>query len=482
MDGASAAVITGDEAENNPLRGRGASEHSVGPSAEDTSNDTKQCSIECKDCGLKFTHWEVFKTHLHQHSLEEEEVEEEEEEEEDAQTGDKTYPAAELLPEREDQGEKGDDDMDGAADWCDTSSPSQTEPLDFTQSARVAAIKQKLRKVYACLICGKVYTYLVSFQKHQEQHGTKSSTAKSQSIQNLHKYECPYCGMSFIRRTRLIGHLRVHLSHRPSKAKLPRCDQCNKDFTSIKSWMIHADRHREKPFWCLSCAKGFVDEASLDKHLQSHSLRQHKCDLCSKSFQMSSQLMNHYNSHTGAKPYQCSLCGKNFSHSGNIITHQKKHVRVFVGSSGRPLGIKNALTLKKRVKKKNKAALTSVTEEELLEKKDRVQGNENPSEHNELGDRVNSDDSDCGEPLHNLSGSAGSDLPDQSKSETVPTQARQERDESESRETNGHRDHKYWEWECFECDMGFDDVAKLHLHYIKHATGELPFPQADTEC
>ncbi|KAF7650643.1 hypothetical protein LDENG_00122810 [Lucifuga dentata] len=44
-------------------------------------------------------------------------------------------------------------------------------------------------------------------------------------------------------------------------------------------------------------------------------------------------------------------------------------------------------------------------------------------------------------------------------------------------ESNLHKDPEYWEWECVECDMGFDEEAKLHLHYVKHATGELPMPQ-----
>ncbi|KAK2910407.1 hypothetical protein Q8A73_008122 [Channa argus] len=33
----------------------------------------KQCNIACEECGLQFTNWEIFKTHLHQHALEEEE-------------------------------------------------------------------------------------------------------------------------------------------------------------------------------------------------------------------------------------------------------------------------------------------------------------------------------------------------------------------------------------------------------------------------
>ncbi|XP_039973818.1 zinc finger protein 90 isoform X2 [Xiphias gladius] len=496
MDGAAGAAITEDGAGNKPHSGHGASGNSVGQSAEDTANYIKQCSIACKDCGLKFTHWEVFKNHLHQHALEEEEEEEEEEEKEEAKTGENRNPAAELLPGRRDEGENREEDVGGAADGRDTSSSSQTKPSELMQNFGVGSMKKKLRDVYACLVCGKVYTYLVSFRKHQQLHENQSFTAENpeieRKVQNLHRYECPDCGMSFIRRTRLLGHMRVHRSRKPLKSKPPRCDQCNKEFTSIKSWMIHINIHKEKPFWCLSCAKGFRDEVSLDKHLQSHSLRRHKCDICHKSFKLSAQLMNHYNTHTRAKPYQCSFCGKTFSHSANLITHKKKHLRVYVGSSGLSLGIKNSATItKKRVIKKERPVLTSVKDEpemdtnmeELLEKEGSLERSETqmPCEDAKVGDPANSEESDCGEPLHCLAGMAGSDPSDESKSETAQPRAGEDLDKNESQKTNMHREHKYWEWECFECDMGFDDVAKLHLHYIKHATGELPFPQDDIE-
>ncbi|XP_035528037.1 zinc finger protein 271-like [Morone saxatilis] len=322
--------------------------------------------------------------------------------------------------------------------------------------------------------------------------------AKSdQNVSNLHKYECPDCGMLFIRRARLLGHLRVHRSHESSSSKPPRCDQCNKNFTSEDSWMAHVDLHKQKPFWCLSCAKGFSDEASLDKHLQNHSLKKHTCNICHKSFHVTAQLKHHYNTHTGAKPYQCTVCGKNFSFPGNLISHRKKH---HAGSNGMPVGLKNSAIIgKKRLIKKKRLILTSVKEEpemdinieELPAKKERGEESDTqkPCEDAEFGDYANSEESDCGEPVHYFNyfkpskppGPAGSDPPHELKSEIMPPQAGQGPDESESQETNMHRVHKYWEWECCECDMGFDEVAKLHLHYIKHATGELPIPQDDIE-
>ncbi|XP_045900922.1 zinc finger protein 271 isoform X2 [Micropterus dolomieu] len=494
MDEAAAAAIKEDGAEKNPHNGDGASENDVGPSAEDTAHSNiEQCSFACEDCGLKFTCQDLFKTHLHQHALEEED------EQEEAQMRDYRNPSVELNSGRVDNGEHRAEDVGGDADGCGVYSSSQSNLSDLIQGVGVstASVNNKNQKVHACLVCGKAYTYLVSFRKHQRLHENQSPPVKSETVQNLHKYECSECGMSFIRRARLRGHLRVHMSRRSIKSKPPRCDQCNRGFSSLKSWMVHIDLHKQKPFWCLSCAKGFKEEESLDKHLQNHNLRQHTCDVCHKSFRMSIQLVNHYKTHNGAKPHQCTYCGRNFTHHGNLILHRKKHLGVYVGFSGKSLGMKtSAITLKKHRIKEKSLILTSVKEESDVDinieglpgKEECVETSETekPADCGRLGDHSNSDESDCGEPVHVFKpskphSSPGCDVHDESKSETVLPQAGQELDKSESQETKIHREHKYWEWECCECDMGFDEVANLHWHYLKHATGELPIPQDDIE-
>ncbi|XP_034729394.1 zinc finger protein 814-like [Etheostoma cragini] len=439
-----------------------------------TTQSSKPCSIACKDCGLTFTHWDVYKTHLHQHALEEEE--------EEALAGDDMNPAAALDPERTDDGENRGEDPDCDADGCDMGTSLQTQTSGLTQGVECspASGKGKPRKGYACSDCGKVYTYLVSFRKHQQLHENQQSP---ETIQNLRKYQCPDCGMSFIRRARLLGHLRVH---RSLQSKPPRCDQCNKNFCSLKSWLSHVELHKQKPFWCLSCAKGYKDEVSLDKHLQTHNLtRTHTCNICHKSFILSRHLKNHYNTHTGARPFQCTLCGKSFSHPGNLFAHRSRHFRKYTRSRVMPLGIKNsAIIAKKRMMNKKRLLFASVKEEtkmdtnmqELPGKGKRVERNYILKPWN-AASGTSSEESDCGESLDDFKlskplGLTGSDPPAESKSES--RREGPKLDERESKETNMYREQTYWEWECIECNMGFDEVAKLHLHYIKHATGELP--------
>ncbi|XP_058502989.1 zinc finger protein 99 isoform X2 [Solea solea] len=427
----------------------------------------KQYSISCKECGQTFTQWEEFKSHQHWQSLE------------------AKSEAAPFLPGKEEDGVDSEENMDGESDGCDTSSSPKTKYPHFIPGAGEAQMNH--RQLYACEICGKLYTYLSSFQKHLKLH--KKKTVKRQSPLKMNKYECPDCGMSFTRRTRLLGHLSVHMPHRPSEPMhssdgddlmLPRCDKCNRDFSSIKSWMIHIDMHKEKLFWCLSCAKSFKNEESLDKHLQRHSFRQHKCDICHESFHSSSQLRNHFNTHTGAKPYECTLCGKTFSRSGSIIAHQKNHLEVYFESSRSPVDFKKFILMRKLgVIEKKTPKLTSVTKEPQLDAvMDEMPETSQLCDDAESGDQSSCEDSNCGEAAHYL---AESGPTDESKSESERPQAELELKESETEETNVYNEEKYWEWECFECDMGFDDVEKLHLHYIQHATGELPIPQFDID-
>lgn len=341
-------------------------------------------------------------------------------------------------------------------EWCDLSGLSQTNPLDSMQG--VASMNKNSGKVHSCLVCGKVYKYLVSFRKHQRQHESKSPPGRS--ADSLNKYECQECGMSFIRRVRLLTHLRVHRSLKAHESKPLTCDQCDKTFTDVQSWMSHNELHDEKPFWCYNCGKGFSNEKALNQHLQRHNQSKHTCNICHKSFLMVAELRNHHKTHAGVKSYQCSTCGKAFSYLGHLISHRKKHLKVYGGSSGKPLGMKNSLIFAKRkLIRKKSLILTSIKqekdpaalagEEECLEKRKPL--------HEE--DHTDSEDSDCGEPTHYLKRS----------------------NERKAQETHMHSEHKYWEWDCCVCDMGFDEVEQLHMHYIKHATGELPIPLDNIE-
>ncbi|XP_041649272.1 zinc finger and SCAN domain-containing protein 2 isoform X2 [Cheilinus undulatus] len=397
----------------------------------------KQSNLTCKDCGLKFADLKVFMNHLHQHALEEEEE-----------------------VERGENGENNNEeqlDRDGGSNM---SSSLQRNPSDKVPGVGGASfsMKKKHKKVHSCVTCGKVYLYLSSYTKHLKMHNKKAPASKV--AQTLNKHECPECGISFFRKARLLGHMRIHRSGIPSNSGYLRCDQCNKNFSSEKSWVAHFELHEQRPFWCLSCSKGFFSEQTLEKHLQSHSLKKHSCNICNKSFRLHTELKHHYNAHSGAKPFLCNICGKAFSHPGNMFSHRKKHGRVLAGSSGLPVGFKKPFVPKMLGVEKHTPALNS-TEQEGGASMNELPGKENCMEVVKANKPCESQSLD----------SAGSDGKDEFRSET-----RKQKGEMEIQDAMVFNEHEYWEWECCVCDMGFDEVGKLHMHYKKHATGELPIP------
>ncbi|XP_074540566.1 uncharacterized protein LOC141801424 [Halichoeres trimaculatus] len=438
--------------------------------AVNTFSPSKQGSLACTDCGLMFTNQEVFKTHLHQHALEEEEGEDDEEEEAEKRE-DKSH-AARLdftemyAAEIRDQYTGGDENL------SIMSRSLQSNRSGITQDRGV-------RQNHSCSVCGKLYKYLNSLLRHEQQH-IKSDPA-NKSFQKVGKYECPDCGMAFIRKARLIGHMRTHWLSGPLNLESLNCDQCNKSFTSEKSWRNHIELHKRKPFWCPSCSKGFFDEQSLEKHLQGHHPSLYTCDICNKSFRLHSQLVHHQNTHTGARPFQCTVCGQAFANPKKLILHKKIHVQV---SSRMPLGSQKSVAIAKKVEIKEEKQTFSVSEVKdtnISEPMDK----ECLTEESRTLKRQDAEFVDCEytveedwEPVYPCTkskphGFTASHAHHESSLETSQPQRAQHLDEMD---TIMYEDHKYWEWECCVCEMGFDEVAELHTHYIKHATGEVPIP------
>lgn len=319
------------------------------------------------------------------------------------------------------------------------------------QAAGAASMDGKPRNVYSCLICGKVYTYQVPFLKHQLQHKIQSSSRLCMKRGRMRRYECSVCGMTFNRKVRLRAHIRIHTLQELIRPDLHQCDQCGKTFASTRTWAAHMELHKQHLFWCLSCSRGFPDEIALDKHLQGHNRKRHTCKICRKGFSNVTELVRHYKSHTAAKVYQCTLCAKSFSFLGNLILHRAKHLKGFSGGDRR--AVKRLSNIRCRTRKgwfplKRKES-------------ERSNAPKAPGEEN-----VDSDGSDCGEPMHQSN-----------QLETVAPTAGLELEEREAGRAHIHREHKYWEWDCCVCDMGFDEVERLHMHYVKHATGELPIPE-----
>lgn len=111
------------------------------------------------------------------------------------------------------------------------------------------------------------------------------------------------------------------------------------------------------------------------------------------------------------------------------------------------------------------------------EEEEDIEVGEEESGSEESGSESSSEDSGAEElSKSDSSDSSGSDSSDDSDSSGSGMEEKQQEGKEETA-LEAHvavQQKRPKEWECFECGEGFDQESALHLHYMKHASGELP--------
>uniref|UniRef100_A0A182VRP9 Protein krueppel n=1 Tax=Anopheles minimus TaxID=112268 RepID=A0A182VRP9_9DIPT len=151
-----------------------------------------------------------------------------------------------------------------------------------------------------------------------QQIGTKGRDRKPRlENRSTIKHRCHVCEKTFLRRSNLVDHLRLH-----AQIKMYECDYCDKSFVQSGNLKSHLRTHTaEKPFDCNICGKAFTQSSSLKTHMLTHTnVKPFACDVCDKGFTSSSDLAKHKRTHSGLKPYQCIICL-------NRLFTQKVHLR-----------------------------------------------------------------------------------------------------------------------------------------------------------
>ncbi|XP_018587713.1 zinc finger protein 729 isoform X1 [Scleropages formosus] len=210
------------------------------------------------------------------------------------------------------------------------------------------------KKNHKCEVCGKSYSILSCFFKHQQVHDSQEFKPAVKSFQDeveqvkKNTYSCPHCDKLFSRAMALQFHMRSHgyetgypfsLSKSLPSADLFNCPTCPAHFSSYAVLQDHMSQkhggNKQK------VNEGTIEDKkqkSLGKPVKSLSKGnknlQSKTDNCTKTTKASQLLLKSLHSPVKSESgkYKCSECGKGFSVAGALNFHKRIHLRYQITS------------------------------------------------------------------------------------------------------------------------------------------------------
>ena len=134
------------------------------------------------------------------------------------------------------------------------------------------------------------------------------------------KYKCKFCGMAFMRSSRL----KEHIDAMHNRLEKYKCHLCGKRFSNLRS---HMETHKEvADLICDICGKAFKQKKNLTRHLRIHSDARYICEVCGRQFVEKHALKTHSLLHTrGPKRFKCGVCAKDFHQKSDLKKHIGRH-------------------------------------------------------------------------------------------------------------------------------------------------------------
>lgn len=228
-------------------------------------------------------------------------------------------------------------------------------------------------KAYKCNKCGRGFSHLHAYSNHKKTHNAKiccrvcekpysSSKALREHEYNKHSiqkapHHCRLCTESFVTRSALLIHGRIHHTKGKNDAPLFKeaemkvgtlpCSLCSERFPSPVALVAHMQTHigmgmgnrdvrnenignlelgsqpqssckkeeEHLPLTCKICFKLFSNKGGLQRHVKIHATGKHvfyPCKVCGKKFVSQSTYEAHAATHMVSKSFHCHHCNKIF--------------------------------------------------------------------------------------------------------------------------------------------------------------------------
>lgn len=190
------------------------------------------------------------------------------------------------------------------------------------------------RNEFQCNQCHKSFPSKKGLQCHVQFAHSKLIAVK-----------CTVCGLSFRNRIHLKQHaMKMHnlvTEENKSEKKTFRCDQCNKECPSRKSWLQHVRfmHSKEMPSNCQVCGKTYRNARVAKEHMRAvHRIKvvcdgaqivSLHCSLCPQTFPAGAvEQVNHhvteFHTKEEASHYSCEICGSTFKRKLTLSYHKKR--------------------------------------------------------------------------------------------------------------------------------------------------------------